>query len=85
MPVELFGIKPELFAIVAGVLGFFVGGILVFLSCLVVTKLYLWHIRRMKLKRKRAVEGDDIDDDEDEELTTNSRNHKKRQSSHAPR
>jgi len=48
----------ELIAVFSGVVAFFVIGVLMFLACFIITKLYQWH--KMRLARKKRQEmGDD--------------------------
>lgn len=58
---NLFGLGEEMESIIAGVVGYFVAGILIFFACFVLNKFFIWHRRRM-LRKKRKEQGLDDDD-----------------------
>lgn len=52
------GLGPDLEAVIAAVIGFLAGGIVIFFCCFVVTKIYLLYKRR-QIRKKRRAEGRD--------------------------
>lgn len=58
---NLFGLGEEMESIIAGVVGYFVTGVIIFFSCFVLNKFFIWH-RRRTLRKKRKEQG--LDDDE---------------------